>query len=450
MHCYMVRMILDTFDNVLTTDSRDAVDIFDRFVWDHLSYSANLADILKVTNVDPDCAYLNAQCAAVHIAVEAAEGYRLAAPYMARAKQNLDTISERERLFVEAVDCWHRRDTLKTSALLKEIVKGWPSDISAAKWAQYHAFNLGDAEGMLSAADAIRPAHEDTPYWFGLRAFALEQSHRLREAEEAGLEAVRREREDRWAHHAVAHVMETQGRLDEGVEWLMGLADTWETGSVFIREHNWWHVGLFELDRDNHQAVLDIFDNHLWGEWPEFGQEQIGAVSALWRMELRGVDVGERWQAVAQKVAEREFEHIQPFHDLHYIFALSRAGYGQYADEFLKSMECYASQLDGALASVWGDVALPLARGIASYARGDHGRMLEIVDYPLIGLHRIGGSHAQRDLFVQSWIDALMKTGRYLDAERALKERLLARPNVACTSRLLSQAAQKRKAEEAA
>jgi tetratricopeptide (TPR) repeat protein len=143
-------------------------------------------------------------------------------------------------------------------------------------------------------------------------AFAHEQSGDIARAEDAARRALSLNAADPWAHHALAHVMEAQGRIDEGVAFLTERAPMWKDRSIFVREHNHWHLALMHLDRDEPARALDIFDKHLWGEWPDFAQEQIGAISALWRLELRGLDVADRWRPVVDKVVARWHEHILP------------------------------------------------------------------------------------------------------------------------------------------
>jgi len=65
-------------------------------------------------------------------------------------------------------------------------------------------------------------------------AFGLEQCHRLQEAEEVGRRAIAINCHDPWAHHAVAHVMETLCRFDEGIAWMESPADTLH--STFVRQ----------------------------------------------------------------------------------------------------------------------------------------------------------------------------------------------------------------------
>jgi len=61
-------------------------------------------------------------------------------------------------------------------------------------------------------------------------------------------------------------------------------------------------------------------------------------------------------------------------------------------------------------------------------ACGDHGRVVDELGIALPRLLEIGGSHAQRDLFEQIYIDALIKSGRLVAAQNLLQQRVRASP----------------------
>ena len=178
------------------------------------------------------------------------------------------------------------------------------------------------------------PAHAETAAAWSMLAFAHEQNNAIGVAEEAAYRALAIDAQDPWAHHAIAHVMETRGKADDGIAFLTKHAPGWADRSIFVREHNYWHLALFHIDREEHARALEIFDKHLWGEWREFAQEQIGAISALWRLEMRGADVGARLEPIVKKVIERWHEHILPFNDLHFVYALARGGRARQAQSF--------------------------------------------------------------------------------------------------------------------
>ncbi|WP_375202198.1 tetratricopeptide repeat protein [Hyphococcus sp.] len=399
---------LDRFELPITSADCAGAKTYDRYVGEFLSYGPELRCLFEAADENPGAPLLNAHAAALHMAFEAADGWTAAAPYLARMKETQESGTEREKLFCAAVAAWHDKNFAGSLEALDELTVRWPADLCAIKWGQYHAFNLGDAEALLRFGERARIAHENTPYAHGMTAFALEQNHRLDEAEDEGMRASEIAIDDAWAHHAVAHVMETQSRAREGVRWLDHCAHTWEHKGVFIRDHNHWHAALFRLSLGQENEALAIYDKYLWGAWTEFPQEQIGAVSMLWRLELRGIDAGDRWTPVVREARERAGDHLFAFHDLHYLYALARAGEPHEADDFLATLHRKAEE---DATGVWSDVCFPVAEGLVAHLRGDPETALEKISPALTGLHRIGGSHAQRHVFVET-LEACMKKPR--------------------------------------
>jgi tetratricopeptide (TPR) repeat protein len=427
-------MLKDAFDLTITTTRPQIMAAYDTYAADWIGYGPRVRSVFDAADADPSCAFVNAHAAAVHMALEASSGFKAARPYLTRARKNARDASTRERAFVAAVYDWWRGDARSAMKRLREIIADYPADIVSAKWAQYHAFNLGDADAMRDIALSIIPAHGKTAEAWGMLAFGHEQTNGLGQAEDAARQALALKPDEPWAQHALAHVMETQGRVDEGIAFLERCAPGWADRSIFIREHNYWHLAVFHLDRDEPTRALQIFDDHLWGEWPEFAQEQIGAISALWRMELRGANVGPRWDPIVGKVAERWHEHILPFHDLHFVYALARGGRIAATREFLASMARHGEK---DVTGIWDSIAIPCANGLAAYADNRFAEAAGLIAPCLKRLHLIGGSHAQRDLFTQTWIDAALRAGDHTAVADVLATRAQARPAVKETHRLL-------------
>ncbi|MDZ7626947.1 MAG: tetratricopeptide repeat protein [Parvularculaceae bacterium] len=393
----------DRFGLPITNASTGAAAGYDAYVREFLSYGSKLRDLFAVADGSPDAALLSAHAAALHLAFEGAEGWAHARPFLERMRANAGQASEREQMFCAAVEAWADRDYWRAQDLLDTLTVRWPADLCAIKWGQYHAFNLGDAAALLRFGERARIVFENEPYANGLLAFALEQNHQLEEAEDAGLYATELAIDDAWAHHAVAHVMETQGRARDGARWLDHCAHTWEKKGVFIRDHNWWHAGLFQIALGREDLALKIYDDRLWGAWPEFPQEQIGAVSMLWRLEMRGVDVGARWEPVIAQVRRRAGEHILPFHDLHYLYALARAGEVGEACAFMASLKAHAEAATDRCRDFWRGVGIPAAEGVLAFAQNDCERAAGSLARALPDLHLAGGSHAQRGVFIEAF-----------------------------------------------
>lgn len=402
-------MIKDANGLDLTTARSDTLSAYNAFAEDWIGHGPRVRTIFKAADEDPACSLVNANAAAVHMALESAPGFRNARRYLTAARKTARDTTARERAFGMAIYDWWRGNPRATLKRLTALVKEHPADIVAAKWAQYHAFNLGDADAMRTVAAAIMPAHEQTSAAWAMLAFAHEQSGDLARAEEAANRALALNEADAWAHHAIAHVLEMQGRIDEGIAFLTARAHLWKDRSIFVREHNHWHLALLHLERGEHARALEVYDQNLWGEWTDFAQEQIGAIGALWRLELRGVNVGQRWQPVVDKVSARWHEHILPFNDVHFVYALARGGRRHEAQEFLASMIRHGEK---DASGIWDSLAIPLARALIAFAEGRPAQTADLIAPVLPRLHLLGGSDIQRDVFVQTLIDAATRVGQ--------------------------------------
>jgi len=275
---------------------------------------------------------------------------------------------------------------------------------------------------MLRVAELAREANDGLAYMHGMTAFAQEQCHLLYDAEKSARRALELEEKEPWAQHALAHIMLTQGRTGEGIEFMERVASTWTDLNSFMYTHNWWHLAVFHISRGDYQAALAIYDDHVWGILKDYSQDQIGAVSLLLRLELVGVDVGNRWEDVAGYLKVRVDDHVQPFLTMQYLYGLARARAPE-ADELLRSLGDFAPQSPEFQRAAWTEVCLPACVGLAAHARGDHGAAVEALGRAIPRLVEIGGSHAQRDLFDLVFLDSLIQTGRFVTAQGLLEQR---------------------------
>ena len=146
------------------------------------------------------------------------------------------------------------------------------------------------------------PGH---PIMLGMYAFGLEESGDYARAEALGREATERDPRDSWAHHAVAHVLEMEGRAAEGVAWMEGREGDWAEESSFFKVHNWWHKALYHLDLDEADRALALYDAELPVATDTMALNLLDASALLWRLTLGGVDPGDRWSVLAESWASR-------------------------------------------------------------------------------------------------------------------------------------------------
>ena len=419
-------MSTDALGNAVTLESDASLAALNDFVEGFIASEARAANILQAQ--DDPAAIVQAYCAALHMFAETADAAANARPFIERAHAAAGRATPREQRFVAAVAAWVAGDVATAMALHEEQAREFPRDLVSLKLGHYHLFNRGDSPGMLRIALAALPAAGDIPYLHGMLAFAWEQCHFLEQAEAAARRAIGMRRKEPWAHHALAHVMLTQGRLHEGHAFLHEVSPTWTGLNSFMVTHNWWHQALFALDLDRVDEVLTIHDRHVWTEVKAYSQDQINAVSLLARIELAGHDVGDRWQDVGNYLAQRRHDHVLPFLDMHYLYGLARAGRQQEARAWLASIERHAMQLPPATAAAWQRVCVPASQGLLAHALGDWDGAVDGLGQALPRLVEIGGSHAQRDLFAQIHLDALMRSGHLSGAQNLLQQQVRQQP----------------------
>ncbi len=430
-------MTPDLYGLPVTTDNEATLQGINDFIHGFIAYQPKATGIMAAADADPDCALANAYAAMLWMFLEAPVAPQKAAPYLARAKAAASDASPREQLSIQAVEAWIGEDIPALLQLSETAARDHPRDMVMLKLGQYHSFNIGDAPTMLRLALTTLPQAGDIAYTHSMVAFGYEQCHLLDRAETAARQAMALQHDDAWAHHALAHVMLTQGRVDEGAEFLESVADTWAGLNSFMRSHNWWHLALFYLSQGRHDDVRAAYDAHVWGLAKDYSQDQVGAVSLLARMEFAGVDVGDRWGDVADHVAARGVDMVNPFLTLQYLYALGRTGRLE-ADALIDAVRARAEDTSRHDHSIWCDVALPAAIGVLAHTRGDWDTAITQLSRALPRMSECGGSHAQRDLFEQIHLDALVRAGRASAAQQVLEMRRTYDPDGVPLNLLLS------------
>lgn len=430
-------MWTDCLGNPVTLESEAALGPLNDFVGGFIASEARVANILQLQD-DPS-PLVQACCAALHMFAESGAAVANARPFIERAQAGAARATAREQRFIAAVAAWIAGDMPRAIALHEEQAREFPRDLASVKLGQYHAFNRGDSPAMLRIGLAALPAAGDVAYLHGMLAFAWEQCHLLREAEAAARQAIKLSHKEPWAHHALAHVMLTEGRISEGHAFMAEMSPTWTGLNSFMETHNWWHQAVFALELDRQDEVLALYDQRVWGVVKEYTQDQINAVSLLARLELAGVPVGDRWQDVGNYLAQRLADHVLPFLDLQYLYGLERAGRQAEAATLLANIEAHAARVPAADREAWQRVCVPAAHGLLAHARGEWERAVAGLGEALPRMLEIGGSHAQRDLFSQLHLDALIRSGRLGGAQNLLQQQVNAQPE---SRRLRRQAAQ--------
>ncbi|MEZ0241807.1 MAG: hypothetical protein ACAH11_00420 [Sphingomonas sp.] len=393
-----------------STRSPAALAAIHRFGGELLSHGCHTSAIFEALAADPDCAVAHAYAAALFLSLTTREGTIQALPHLRAAAAQAKYASERERWITAAIACWGAGDPGKAARLLSDIVTRWPHDVVSAKLCQILQLASGEAGAMVRTASHAAAA-DPNGYGAGLLAFALDQAGETDRAATLAARAVdRNPLTDPWAQHAMAHVHCAREDWIEGRAFLRAHAQSWERCSSFMLTHNWWHAALFALWLGDGEGALALFDDHVWGVRKGHCQDQINAVSLLARLEARGVHGGARWHDIAIHAGQRVGDAISDFADLHYLYALTRAGEDGLAERLLRSLEIRGHADGSALDQ--------LARGVVAHARGHYYSAAIALGQARGGLARLGGSQVQRRWFDELFVDGLARA-RAGDGARA-------------------------------
>ena len=419
----------DRRDLPLGTSSAAARDLHERALWHFVSfYGDPMAAFDATIAADPGWGLARIAKAVFILTLTEPNLLPLARELLAQAQPLMAGAPGHERGHLEAaqaaLDGRWREACTRWDALLQTH----PRDVLALGAAHLFDFYRGDARNLRARVARVLPEWplDDPlqPYVLGMHAFGLEECNLYPQAEAAGREALARDARGPWAVHAVAHVMEMQGRFVEGAAWLDDRNADWADNGLAV--HLWWHLALFRLEALDTAAALALFDARMAGPASSVNLQWLDGAALLWRVQLLGDDVGPRWQALAADWAD-PIAHAGhcAFNDVHALLALLGSGAMVRAQALLDASVAQAQADNREMAR---EVGVPLMRGLMAFAQGDAALACETL-YPLRAVaHHFGGSHAQRDLIDQTLLAAAAQAGGNAAGRALLNERRLAKP----------------------
>jgi hypothetical protein len=342
--------------------------------------------------------------------------------------------TERERGHVEAVRLLAEGRWSAAGRVLEDVSIAYPRDALALQAGHQIDFFRGDSRMLRDRIARVLPVwSKSIPGYhalLGMHAFGLEETGDYAQAERQGRTAVELQRRDTWAWHAVAHVYEMRNQPSEGLAWMRLDVDAWAKDSFFA-VHNWWHQAVYYLELGATDEALRLFDGPVFGARSSVVLELIDASALLWRLMLRGVEVGGRFEAIADKWAPIAAAGNYAFNDMHAMIAFVGAGR---AKEQELVLEAQRAVLDGGLTGAADnleftrEVGHPATRAIQAFGQGRYAECVALLRPIRHVAHRFGGSHAQRDLLDQTLIEASRRAGFDELTTALVRERVALRP----------------------
>lgn len=416
---------------ICTSLEAEHIGTWNRVLTGILSHAeSTAADLNAVISKSPDFALAQAvrglSClllARRELVSVAQEAYEAA---LAAAQRRQPTA--RECSFILALALWLQGRPNHAVDGLQQVLNENPRDALAMKMVQAIRFIMGQPDEMRRSVEAVLPHWDDHAakgYLLGCHAFTLEETGQYGLAEQVGQRAVELAPDDAWGLHAVAHVFDMTGRAQEGLDWLHGRESSWQHCNNF-RFHVWWHRALMHLDICNFDAALALYDDEIRREKADEYRDIANATSLLARLEIEGVDVGNRWEEVADLSEKRSDDSCLAFADLHYMLGLIGGGRDEAATRLVGNM-ANARLSDCEAHAIIGKNGYRTALGLQAYANGNYRKAWLNLQKSLKDLQAVGGSHAQRDIFTRIAVEAGLRAGYLDETENMLQERIRAR-----------------------
>jgi len=421
-------MIVDRYSGSHSTENEEAVRAFETAVWNVLSHRPDSGQALATAlTCDADMAAAHALRGFGAVMLARRETVAAATQDLGRARAALDRrrSTESERVLVAALEQATAGRLRAAAAILECHAADTPQDLLAFKLAHALHFMSGDPAGMLAGARRALPhwtvGMPGYGFLLGCHAFALEEADDLEAAERLGRRAIAEEPADAWGLHAVGHVMEMQGRTDEGVELLTRRRADWSRCNNFAF-HMAWHLALFHLAQGRADRALALYDTDVRPVPTDDFRDIANAVSLLWRLRQEGVTLGDRWEELAAIARRRADDTTLVFASLHHLLTLAAVGDLANAQRIVDGIAACAGSGGSDQADVARHAGLDLARAIfASVASG--GPRTDIARLAG-GLTSLGGSRAQRDVFLRTLALIAAQSGERGRLERVLSARM--------------------------
>ena len=348
-------------------------------------------------------------------------------------------LSRREQQQIEAIALFINGQGPRSYALIREHLADYPRDILMLRAAQ-RLCSLGCSGAgiasfpapLLALMQGVASAYGDDWAFLGQYAFAHHETGHLEEARRLAQRSLAFRPTNAVAAHSAAHVFFETGDAASGGAFL----ETWLQGfdpRAPYHVHLSWHQALFELARGHYQRAFALYEADIRPAVVANSAPALNDSAALlWRAYMYS-DTAPPFppEEVRDLAAPAATRPGPAFRDTHAALAFAVAGDEVYMGQMIDRLQGLADAGD----VLAGEVTLPLVQGINAFAHGEYseavGRLEPLFTEPRLDqLARIGGSHAQREVFEDTLIEAYLCAEQFEKAEVMLRTRLQRRDSV--------------------
>jgi len=414
--------ITDRYGLALTTSSSVAAERFQDGMDRLLAYGPGVEECFtSALQADDRLAVAHAGLALVAVANGDAATARAAA---GRARETVGGATRRERQHVEALSALVAGETARGLDLVAEHLADFPRDallVNQASSAIGFAGRPDREEYRMAFLERLAPAYGDDWWFQSALAFTYHEIDRYEDSRRLSERSLLQYPGNAGASHNLAHIYFETLDTDAGAAFLADWMAGYDARASF-HCHLAWHLAMFELHRGRYAQALDIFERDVVAAVnPRLAM--IDGSALLWRFRLDGQDGGSGrpldWRPLAE-LAERVSRPGFVFGEIHAALAYAASGDEAALTRLMDGLRA----LDAKGHPIAGTVALPMVQGVAAFVAGDHAGALAHFE-PVEGqMHRVGGSHAQWELFEETMVASYLALERFDAALRLVRRRL--------------------------
>ncbi|MGZ5728893.1 MAG: tetratricopeptide repeat protein [Burkholderiales bacterium] len=327
----------------------------------------------------------------------------------------------RECMHLAAIGAVARDNYEQATTVLGQLLEEYPRDVLALQAVHALDYLTGDSAVMgertrrvMSAWSPQLPGYHAV---LSMYAFAQAERGEYEHGQDLAMQALELRPDDARAYHAIAHVFEMSGRVEEGIGWLRKHETSWGVNTP-VAIHCWWHVALLHLQREDIARALAVYDQHVRRQPSTTISDLIDASSLLWRVFLQEGDVAERWAELAACWTPRVRDRFCTFTDVHAMLAFIGARDSASAQSLLHALseQQRARTRYGVSTRIIG---LQACEALIAFGQNDYTTAARLLGALPAVAHRLGGSHAQRDVLHVTLIEAVQRIRRPTRALRA-------------------------------
>jgi tetratricopeptide (TPR) repeat protein len=359
------------------------------------------------------------------------------------AEKRLKTANDREIGHYEAVKSWINGDFFGAVQKWEAVIVQYPMDLFAIELVHYTHVLLGDIAGQRDVVARVSVLWDESvpgyEFMLGFYAFGLEENRDFSDAEDHARRALSIRPDHPYAVHAVSHVMEMRGRQTGGIRFMLERSKSWGTSN--FANHLWWHTSLYHLDIEQYDKVYDIFDNHLDSRRKGGNKyEELDAASLLWRINLVGLESGDRWKHLADKWEPAAQDTLYAFNDVHAMLSFVSDDRIDAQEKLLSANERYLENASDANVAMSREIGLPFCLAMRDFKAEHYGACVDRLLPVRYMTHRLGGSFAQRDIVGWTLLEAALRAKRFDLALMLANERAALKPTSVQNWRAVSRA----------